>query len=131
MASHKGLNFYKMSIDLVTQTYRITKTFPKSELFALANQMQRAAVSVPSNIAEGSGRGSRTEYLQFLRIAAGSLAELETQYVIAERLEYINANVNADIQAKIEEIRKCLYGFTKTLKIPPAAPGAELPVVAE
>ena len=126
VAGHKDLRFYQLAMDLVTQTYRITKHFPKSELFALTSQMQRAAVSVPSNIAEGSGRGHKNEYLHFLRIAAGSLSELETQFIIAERLEYITPNVNGDVQARIEEIRKTLYGFTKKLRA--GAPAVDTPV---
>ena len=126
---HKGLEFYKRSLDLVTQTYRITKDFPRSELFALTSQMQRAAVSVPSNIAEGAGRGGKLEYLRFLRIASGSLSELETQYVIAQRLDYITAATNADVQAKIEDIRKMLFGLVKKLKVGPPTP--EMPAISD
>lgn len=118
MGTHKDLFFYKHSMDLVDLTYRITRTFPKDERFGLISQMQRAAISVPSNIAEGAGRGQRKEYLHFLRIAAGSLSELETQYMIAERLGYINLNAHADIMRKIEEIRKIMYGFVRKMKTP-------------
>ena len=90
ISSHKDLDIWKRSIDLVVETYKITATFPDSEKFGLTNQMRRASVSVPSNIAEGSARKSSKEYLQFLYISQGSLSELDTQYIIAERLKYCN-----------------------------------------
>ena len=77
-------------MDLVEQVYRITSDFPKHEQFGLTQQMRRSAVSIPSNIAEGAGRKSTREYLQFLYIAMGSLAELETQFDIAKRIGYIS-----------------------------------------
>jgi four helix bundle protein len=113
--THTGLNFYKLSLTLVERTYRITRDFPRSERFGLISQMQRASVSVPSNIAEGAAYGSGKEYLRFLRMSAGSLSELETQYVIAERLAYINANVASDIASEILDIRKQLFGFIRKL----------------
>jgi four helix bundle protein len=114
--THTGLNFYKLSLTLVERTYRITKDYPRNERFGLISQMQRAAVSVPSNIAEGAAYGSGKEYLRFLRMSAGSLSELETQYVISERLGYINANVSADVANEILDIRKQLFGFIRKLK---------------
>lgn len=114
--THTGLNFYKLSLTLVERTYRITRDFPRSERFGLISQMQRASVSVPSNIAEGAAYGSGKEYLRFLRMSAGSLSELETQYVIAERLGYINANVASDIASEILDIRKQLFGFIRKLR---------------
>jgi len=114
--THTGLNFYKLSLTLVERTYRITRDFPRSERFGLISQMQRAAVSVPSNIAEGAAYGSSKEYHRFLRMAAGSLSELETQYVISERLGYINANVLADIAGEILDIRKQLFGMVRRLR---------------
>lgn len=111
--THTGLNFYKLSLTLVERTYRITRDFPPSERFGLISQMQRAAVSVPSNIAEGAAHGNGKEYLKYLRISAGSLSELDTQYTICERLGYINANVASDIANEILDIRKQLFGFIR------------------
>jgi len=78
MKTHKDLEVWKISIEMVTNIYKITRIFPKEEIYGLTNQMRRAAVSVPSNIAEGSGRNSNKEFVQFLYYAVGSLSELET-----------------------------------------------------
>ena len=87
--SYKELNVWKISMDLVVDIYNLTATFPNSELYGLTSQMRRAAVSIPSNIAEGSGRKSKKEYIQFIYISKGSLSELETQIEIAHRLSFI------------------------------------------
>lgn len=115
--THTGLNFYKLSMSLVEKTYRLTRGFPAAEKFGLISQMQRAAVSIPSNIAEGAAYGSGKEYLRFLRMASGSLSEIETQYDIARRLGYINENVAADTRQEIIEIRKPLFGYMKRLRV--------------
>lgn len=115
--THTGLNFYKLSMSLVEKTYRLTRSFPEAEKFGLISQMQRAAVSIPSNIAEGAAYGSGKEYLRFLRMASGSLSEIETQYDIARRLGYINENVAADTRQEIIEIRKPLFGYMKRLRV--------------
>lgn len=113
---HTGLNFYKLSLALVEKTYRATRDFPTSEKFGLCSQMQRASVSVPSNIAEGAAYGSDKEYLRFLRMASGSLAELETQYEIAGRLGYLPLNFVEEVKAEMTEIRRPLFGFIRRLK---------------
>ena len=82
--THHDLVVWQESMKLVSLTYSLTKTLPREELFGLVSQMQRAAVSVPSNIAEGAARGSKREFRQFLMIARGSLAELETQILVAQ-----------------------------------------------
>lgn len=87
-SSFTDLRVWQESIDLATQVYSLTSTFPKHEIYSLAQQMRRAAVSVPSNIAEGKGRGSSRDFRQFLYQARGSLLELQTQIVITERLKY-------------------------------------------
>ena len=84
--SYKDLIVWQKSIDLVTKIYKITENFPKEEIYALTNQMRRCAVSIPSNIAEGRGRGTRKDFAQFLRIASGSAAELETQLIISKEI---------------------------------------------
>jgi len=86
----RDLLVWQKSMSLVTRIYQITKGFPREELYALTNQMQRCAVSVPSNIAEGHGRKSTKEYLRFLEIATGSLYELQTQLEISRNLDYLS-----------------------------------------
>jgi four helix bundle protein len=112
--SHKDLNVWQLSMELVTDIYRLTETFPKEEMYGLSNQMRRAAVSVPSNIAEGAARNSKKEYIQFLHIALGSGAELETQLMIASNLEFVQ-----DIEVFLEKmsaIKKMLNGLIYRLK---------------
>ncbi len=90
--SFKDLIVWQKSYKLVLEIYRLTGNFPKSETYGLSQQMRRAAVSVPSNIAEGYGRKHKAEYNQFLSIAYGSLLELETQYLLSIDLKYIHSN---------------------------------------
>ena len=106
---HKDLAVWKESIVLVKIVYLAVGRFPQNELFALSSQMRRAAVSVPSNIAEGCGRGSNSEILRFCNIASGSLSELDTQVVIAEELGYIEDS--AELNNQIVLVRKLLAGF--------------------
>lgn len=87
--THKDLDVWKNSITPAKELYRLTENFPKEETYGLASQMKRAAVSIPSNIAEGAARNSTKEFIQFLYIALGSLAELETQLLLARELEFI------------------------------------------
>ena len=86
MKTHRDLKVWQNSLDLVTEIYKLTKAFPNSETFGLACQIQRSAVSVPSNIAEGAARNSNKEFSRFLSIALGSLAELETQLIISKNI---------------------------------------------
>lgn len=95
---HHDLLAWQQSIALVKVIYRLTENFPQSELYALTNQMRRAAVSVPANIAEGVGRGGTKELLRYLAIARGSLSELETYLVLARELGYASSTEQADIQ---------------------------------
>jgi len=94
--SHRDLVAWQVAIDLVEGVYRLTEGFPSEERFGLATQLRRAAVSVPSNIAEGAGRIGEKEFVRFLGIARGSLSEVETQLHIARRLGYINASNDVD-----------------------------------
>ena len=89
--SFRDLEIWKRGIDLVKSIYEITKSFPNSECYGLTSQIRRAAVSIPSNIAEGHIRGHKAEFRQFLFIALGSLAELETQVIIANELGYLDS----------------------------------------
>lgn len=113
MSNHKDLDVWKLSIDFVSEIYKITKTFPKEEIYGLTNQIRRSAVSVPSNIAEGSARQSDKEFIQFLYIAMGSLVEVETQLIIAQNLSYIDDIDN--YLSKIIDIRKLIIGLIKYL----------------
>ncbi len=107
---HKELNVWKESICLVELAYQYVSKFPQSELFGLSNQMRRCAVSIPSNIAEGEGRNSDTDRLRFLGIARGSLAELETQVIIAQRLR-LTEDSSQDLLDQIIIVQKLLNGF--------------------
>lgn len=115
MQSYRELVVWQKAIDLVVEVYRITKKFPKSETYGLAGQMQRAAVSVPSNIAEGHDLKQTQAYLRHLAIASGSLAELETQLEISDRLRYLSAEDKNVIQ-RANEVGRMLFGLRHSLK---------------
>jgi four helix bundle protein len=109
---HKELNVWKESVEMVTDIYNITKKFPKEEQFGLTNQIRRAAVSIPSNIAEGAARNSNKEFRQFLYIALGSLSELETQLIISNNLNFTQDILMVD---KLVDIKKMILGLIKYL----------------
>lgn len=112
--SHKDLKVWQESMLLVEDIYKITSSFPKEELFGLTSQMKRAAISVPSNIAEGSGRKGSAELMRFLYISLGSLSELDTQLEIAERLSFIKRN--DDTIKRIYYIKNMLAKLIASLK---------------
>jgi four helix bundle protein len=114
--SYRDLLVWQKSIALCTQVYKVCETFPKSKLYGLSDQMKRSAVSVPSNIAEGQGRQHIGEFLHFVSIANGSLAELDTQRIIAENLNFIPYQESAGLEKSITEIRKMIYALTQQLK---------------
>ncbi len=114
--SYKDLIVWQKSITLVSHIYRISKKFPPEEWYGLASQMQRAAVSVPSNIAEGRGRRSKKDFIQFLYFALGSLAELDTQLIIAEDLFYAQKADYNEAGRLILEIRMMLSKLLSSLK---------------
>ena len=111
---HRDLLAWQHAIQLVTDVYRLTSTFPDSERFGLTSQMRRAAVSVPSNVAEGAARTTTKEYLHFLGIARGSLSELDTQLVIAQELAY--AAATDDLEKRISDLFGLLNGLINSLK---------------
>lgn len=110
---HKDLEAWKKSIELVKDVYSITKDFPSNEQFGLVSQMRRAAVSIPSNLAEGAARFSDKESIRFLEISLGSLAELETQIIIAKELNFIKEN--QVLLEKIKTVSALLIGLRKYL----------------
>jgi len=116
MNSYKELIVWQKSIELSKEIYSITEQFPKSEIFGIINQMRRAAISIPSNIAEGYARGHRKEYLQFLSVAFGSGAELETQILIAKKLNFIKEVEYKKILSLLEEIMKMLNKLISSLR---------------
>jgi four helix bundle protein len=112
----RDLDVWKLSMELVEDVYKITKAFPKSEMFGLTDQMRRASISIPSNIAEGNGRQHSKEYVNFLYIALGSLLELITQTELAKRLDYINSQQSMLIEEKCTKINKMLRALIKAIK---------------
>jgi four helix bundle protein len=114
--SYKDLLVWQKSIALCTQVYKLCEGFPRSELYGLSDQMKRAAVSVPSNIAEGQARQHLGEFLHFISVANASLAELDTQRIIAVNLELINGPSGDSLDNDITEIRKMLYALRSRLK---------------
>ena len=114
MVTHKDLDVWKIGIELIKQVYEITNLFPNEETYGLISQMRRSAISIPSNISEGAARNSKKEFIQFLYISLGSLAELETQMVISTELGYIPQN--SQIFSQIELLRRKLLNFIKYLK---------------
>lgn len=111
--THKDLDVWKDSIELVTKIYQLVSNFPKEERFGLVDQTKRAAISIPSNIAEGAARNSQKEFLQFLYIALGSIAELETQLIISKKLGFLN---DEGIFEDIEKIKSKLLGLIRYLR---------------
>ncbi|MFA6294424.1 MAG: four helix bundle protein [Victivallales bacterium] len=114
LKGHKDLDVWKKSIDLVEYLYKLTKEFPKEEAYSLTSQIRRSVVSIPSNIAEGAARNSKKEYVQFLYIALGSAAELETQLIISARLGYLNSST--EFLSQLNDITKMLVGLISYLK---------------
>ncbi len=113
--SYRDLEVWKKAIILVTEIYAISKDFPKEEMYSLTNQIRKAAVSIPSNIAEGWGRNKTKEYIQFLRIARGSLLEVETQLIIARNLGYTDSQTMKKISQKTETVNKMLNALINSL----------------
>lgn len=116
--SYKELLVWQKSMQIVEETYRLVKLLPKEELYALSDQMRRAAVSIPSNIAEGQARNSTKEFVNFLSIARGSAAELETQYMICVRLKYLQQSQTEQVLNWLSEDGKMLNALIGKLSTP-------------
>lgn len=117
MRDHTKLRAFELADEVVIRIYRITRNFPKEEVYGLTSQMRRAAVSIPSNIVEGCARESETEYLRFLEIAFASLRELHYQFNLAKRLGYINTDDTKD-ELKIVETEKVLGALIRSIRNP-------------
>jgi four helix bundle protein len=115
-STYKDLIVWQKSIQLVTDIYALTKTFPMDERYGIVSQINRAVISIPSNIAEGWGRELSKNYLQFLRVSRGSLMETETLILIAKNLHYVNEKDFNQINEKIEEVGKILQGLIKSIQ---------------
>jgi len=115
--SYKDLLIWQKGIEIVVDLYQLVESFPKEELYALTSQLKRAAVSVPSNIAEGYGRNSTQSYIHFVSISRGSLFELETQLLVAQKLKFIkNETLFSNIMNQITEETKMINSFINKLE---------------
>ncbi len=116
LKSYRDLDVWKLAIEVVDAVYALTASFPETERFGLVSQMQRAAVSVPANIAEGYGRSHRGDYLRFLSFARGSLCELETLLIIAHRRRYFSRDDAVPVWQTCQRVGKMLHRLAKTLR---------------
>jgi four helix bundle protein len=116
MRSYQDMEVWTRGVDLAERIYRLTRTFPPAERHGLASQMQRASVSVPSNVAEGWGRGSQKEFLRFLSIARGSLFELHTQTVIAQRIGYVSEEESTAVLADADVLSRMLLSLMRKIR---------------
>ena len=114
MKTHKDLEAWKEAMNLVEMIYQITESFPNTEIYGITGQLKRASISIPSNIAEGAGRKGEKEFIQFLYIALGSIAEVETQIFLSKRLGFID-DIDG-LNNSIERVTKLIYGLIRFLK---------------
>ena len=112
---YRDLEIWKRGIELVKQVYTLTEAFPDSERFGLYSQLRRAAVSIPSNIAEGQSRNSRREFRQFLSIAFGSLAEVETQAIVAKELGYASREATSHVLSNTDALKRMTMSLMRSL----------------
>lgn len=115
--SYRELIVWQKAMDMVAEVYKATEGFPREEIYGLTSQIRRAAVSVPSNIAEGQGRKSTNEFLHHLSIARGSLMEVETQLLLAARLSYLKPTDVAPFMERTSEIGRLLNGLYNSLSV--------------
>ena len=113
---YKDLKVWQKSMSLVNQIYTVTKEFPDCEKFGLVSQLRRASVSIPSNIAEGYGRGSKLEYSRFAKISRGSVFELDTQLEIAQTQRFLDELTHKNITKNIDEVGRMLKGLINSLE---------------
>jgi four helix bundle protein len=113
--SFRDLIVWQRAIDLTTEIYRLTESFPKSEIYGLTSQIRRAAVSVASNIAEGAGRGSKRDFRHFLMTARGSICEVQTQLILAGKLEFARREKIAEIESTANEVGRMLNRLIQSM----------------
>ena len=113
--SHRDLDVWKKSVDLVTDIYEITKYFPKEEIYSLTNQIRRSAISIPSNIAEGASRNHTKEFVQFLYISLGSCSELETQLLISFKINYLSKEKLDLFLDRLFDLRRMVLGLIRAV----------------
>ncbi|MEO8042190.1 MAG: four helix bundle protein [Acidobacteriota bacterium] len=116
MRPHHNLDVWKKAVAFTVDIYSVTERFPRDERFGLTSQIRRASVSIAANIAEGAGRKSSKEFVNFLSIAQGSASEVETELLIAHRLDYLREKEMHEISAKLDEIGRMLTGLSSYLK---------------
>lgn len=116
MHRFKELNVWKKAMIVSEMVYECIANFPKDERYGITSQISRSAVSIPSNIAEGAGRGSNKEFIQFLNIALGSSFELETQLILANKFKYLNQENLENITKEINDVQNMIYGLQNKLK---------------
>jgi four helix bundle protein len=116
VSQFRELRAWQLGMDLTESVYLLTDAFPKSETYGLTSQIRRSAVSIPSNLAEGHGRTSTKEFLQFIAISCGSICELETQLLLSHRLKYIDTNELDKILPLLIETSKTIRGLQKALR---------------
>jgi four helix bundle protein len=122
LRSYRDLDTWQVGMTVVEQTYHLTRLLPDTERFGLKSQMQRASVSIPSNVAESHGRGVIRGCLYFLSVAVGSTAELDTQLEATRRLRFVSSERARDLQASIDRVRQLLYGLRREKERQVAAP---------
>jgi four helix bundle protein len=113
--NYQELIAWQKAMDLVVRAYELSRCFPREEIYGLTSQVRRAGVSIPSNIAEGQGRFTTGEFLHFLSIAHGSLREVETQVLIAQRLKYIDAQLTLEFMNLAAEVGRLINGLANSL----------------
>ena len=116
MHNFRELKVWQMSMELATHVFELTATFPKHELYGITSQLNRSCVSIPSNIAEGSGRNSDKSFVNFLEIALGSAYELETQLMLAEKLKLTSSEKNEPLLTECQSVEKMLLKLIQTVK---------------
>ena len=117
MKTHKDLDVWKDGISFVTNIYKMTSSFPKEELYGITSQIRRAAISIPSNIAEGAARKTPNEFRQFLFIALSSAAELNTQIIISHNLGFLDKEQSDSLNSELDSLSRRIQGLIKSLKI--------------
>jgi four helix bundle protein len=122
LKNYKELNVWQKSYKLCLHIYKVTKRFPKDEMYGLTSQIRRSAVSIPSNIAEGYGRKTTLEYVRFLYIAYGSVCELETQTMLSGDLDYVGEERLQKLRAEIGDVERMLKALIKSLENKPLDP---------